>query len=151
MGEPYRIDTKKRYAEIVGREPGDREMDGRTLKKFLEDVTLHQTVDGKPMWTDEGRRGYRTNGLPTEWADVSVENKYGSGETTGFVGANYRTRNGEVKLFQAHFMLGEVVSMPVTAVASLKRAKTFRKFDEVIDGERRKTVRQVQKYIVEKA
>jgi transposase InsO family protein len=80
---------------------------------------------------------------------VRVETKYGSGEVTAYVGAMYRDKDGNVKPFQAHFVLGEEVEMPTTAVDSLKGARTFRQFQEVVDGERRAVVKQVQKYIVE--
>ncbi len=149
MGKPYKIDSIAAYKALTGREPAKEIKDGRDTKTFLRDVTLHQTMDGKPMWTKAHERGYLTNGLPTPWRKVRVENKYGSGEVTAFVGANYRTKAGEVKNFQAHFVLGEEVEMPETAIANLKRAKTFRQFPEVVDGERRNIVRQVQKYIVE--
>jgi hypothetical protein len=149
MGKITNI-TKSKYESITGIVIDEELLDGRTQAKFLKDVEEYQTVDGKPRVATADDKGYETNELPTQYSKVIVEQKYGSGEATGFVGANYVTKDGRVKNYQAKFVLGKEIEIPETAVESLRRAKQFIQRKEEVQGKMRKVIREVQKYIIDR-
>ena len=153
VSEPLMFKSKKEFEDYTGLEITESLLDGRTQKQFLIDVAENQTVDGKPLDTQVYKNAYKTNKLPTQFKKIVVEQKYGSGETTAFIGANYVSRDGIVKNFQATFLLGKEIEVPSTAIPILKQAKTYKQFNEQIktdDGNQKmvKKVKRVQKFIV---
>jgi len=124
-------------------------LNGRDIKEFNSDCTKHQTRDGLPLAvTPHATKAlYMTNGLDTKMVKIKVELKYGSDEVTGFIGCPYN-KDGQVKQFQAKFLLAEEIDVPATAVPILKAAKLARKFKKS-NGQEGKEVRYVQRYMVE--
>ena len=106
------------------------------------------TTDSKEPWTKAHltKAYYETNQVDTPFVKITVEQKYGHGESTGFVSSPY-VKDGRVLQFQAKFLLNEEIEVPETAIAVIKASTVQKSFK---NKEGKKEVKTVQRYVLSK-